>query len=136
MKEIKLQDMSIDQLVERFLTIALDQSEAIKFDDNAKYKKLFQQEIEVVAELMLRAGDQRWALRLLYEHPNPQVRLAAASVTKDIAPQEARQACAIISERNEYPQAADARLLIDNVDEGRTDLSSILDMAKRNQVEP
>ncbi len=85
MKEIKLQDMSIDQLVERFLTIALDQSEAIKFDDNAKYKKLFQQEIEVVAELMLRAGDQRRALMSLYEHPNPQVRLAAASVTKDIA---------------------------------------------------
>ena len=40
MKTTTLQDMSVDQLVERFLSIALAQSEAIKFDDMAKRNRL------------------------------------------------------------------------------------------------
>jgi hypothetical protein len=136
MKRTGLQDMTVDELVERFLAIALGQSEAIAYDDSPKFRKLFRQEIDVVAELMLRAGDQRHALMPLYGHPNPQVRYAAASVTKDIAPQEVRRVCEIISERNEYPQAANARGLLRNLDEGQTDLSWILEAARKNRLQP
>ncbi len=63
---------------------------------------------------------------VLYEHPNPQVRYAAASITQDLAPQAARRVYEIISERNEYPQAVNARWAIRNLDEGDTDMSWIL----------
>lgn len=133
MKRVELQDLTVDQLAERFRTIALDQYEAMELHDTAKLGRLFQQEVDVVAELMLRAGDQRRVLMSLYGHPNPQVRYAAASMTKDITPQEARRVCEIIIERNEYPQTVNAGILIDALDRGPADLSWVLDRASRNR---
>lgn len=132
MKQIELQDMTTEQLVTRFLAIALDQYDAIEMDNHAKFNLLFAQMSDIIAELMLRPGDQRRALKALYEHPNPQVRYKAASATRDIAPQEARRVCEIISERNEYPQAADARGLIKAVDEGNTDMSWVLEGRRKS----
>jgi hypothetical protein len=67
----------------------------------------------------------------LYEHPNPQVRYMAAYLTQDIAPGAARRVCEIISERNEYPVAVNARWMIGNLDKGPTDMSWILKRARR-----
>jgi hypothetical protein len=102
------------------------QHEAINIEDNATYKRLFDQMTDVMAEFLTRPIEQRRALMALYEHPNPQVRYMAAFITRDFAPQAAREVCEIISGRNEYPQAADARRMISNLDEGDTDLSWIL----------
>jgi hypothetical protein len=126
MKRIKLEDMAVEQLVERFIAVAVAQHEAINMDDNAKYKRLFDQMTDIMAEFLTRPVDQRRPLMALYEHPDPQVRYMAAFITKDFAPQAAREVCEIISERNEYPQAADARRMIRNLDEGDTDMSWIL----------
>jgi hypothetical protein len=121
MKRIKLEDMAVEQLVERFIAVAVAQHEAINMDDNAKYKRLFDQMTDIMAEFLTRPVDQRRPLMALYEHPDPQVRYMAAFITK-----AAREVCEIISERNEYPQAADARRMIRNLDEGDTDMSWIL----------
>jgi uncharacterized protein YcaQ len=126
MKRIRLEDMNVDQLVERFAAIALAQHEAINMEDNAKYKRLFDQMTDMMAEFLTRPIEQRRALMALYEHPNPQVRYTPAFITRDFAPQAARRVCEIISERNEYPQAADARGMIRELDEGRIDMSWIL----------
>jgi hypothetical protein len=135
MNRIKLQDMAFDQLVKRFVDIALAEYDAIELDDNAKFRRLFEQMTELMAEFLTRPVQQRQALMALYEHPNPQVRYRAAFFTQDIAPAAARRVCEIISERNEYPQAANARRMIRNLDEGPYDMSRILERAKRNRSE-
>ena len=126
MKRAGFQDMTLDRLIERFVAIALAQDEADQEENNAKYNRLFDQMIELMAEFLSRPIEQRRALMALYEHPNPQVRYKAAFITKDLAPQAARRVYEIISERNEYPQAANARRAIRNLDEGDTDMSWIL----------
>jgi hypothetical protein len=48
------QEMTVEQLVEQFAAITLDQDRAIRTDDNAKYNRLFRQ-MRVVEERLLRA---------------------------------------------------------------------------------
>ena len=133
MKRINLQDMTLDQLVKRFVDIALAQYDARERDDNAKYNRLFDQMADLSAEFLIRPVQQRRALMALYEHPNPQVRYWAAFITQDFAPQAARRVWETISERNEYPQAVNAREMIRSLDEGPYDFSWILKRAKRTR---
>ncbi|HUU66071.1 MAG TPA: DUF2019 domain-containing protein [Methyloceanibacter sp.] len=72
----------------------------------------------IEAELKRHDGDQRLALLSLLSHPNPQIRLKAAIATLAVAPDEAREALQNISDRNEYPQAADARGMMEALDDG------------------
>jgi hypothetical protein len=91
MKRISLQDMTLDQLVKRFVDIALAEYEAREREDTAKFNRLFDQMTDLMAEFLIRPVRQRRALMALYEHPNPQVRYTAAVATKDFATQAARR---------------------------------------------
>jgi Domain of unknown function (DUF2019) len=112
----RLRDMTVDQLVERFTAIALDQHKAI--DHIAKYNRLFEQMEAVKGELKAGDGDQRRALLRLYDHPNAQVRLKAVKATLAVAPERARRMLEIMAESGEYPQAGDAGMTIDALDRG------------------
>ena len=116
MKRVTLQDMTVDQLVARFLAIALAQSDALDMENYAKFNRLFDQMTDLMAEFKMRSMDQRRALMSLYGHPNRQVRYTAAVATMEFALQAARQVFEIIVERNEYPQAADARGYLRQID--------------------
>jgi hypothetical protein len=116
MERSKLQDMTVDQLVERFTAIAVDQDNAI--DNTAKYNRLFEQMEAVKRELKARDGDQRRALLCLYGHPNAQVRLKAVKATLAVAPERARRMLEIMAQSREYPQAGDAGMTIDALDRG------------------
>jgi Domain of unknown function (DUF2019) len=118
MKQPKLEDMTMVQLVEHFTDIALAQDNAMRRDDNADFNRLFWRMEAIEEELKRRKGDQRRALLPLFGHPNAQVRLKSAIATLAVAPNEARQTLQIISDRQEYPQAADARGMMSAVDEG------------------
>lgn len=74
-----------------------------------KYNRLFQEMKTVAAALQFRAGNQRRALVPLFGHPDPQVRLVAAFAAKDFATDAVLDVCEIIVQKNEYPQAEDAR---------------------------
>ena len=112
------QDQSVDQLVNQFTEIALQQDKALLSGDTASYNRLYA-EMEVVGkELKGRYGDQRRSLLRLYNHPNAQVRLKAAINTLAIERESAQRALQVISDRNEYPQAADARGMIRALLEG------------------
>jgi Domain of unknown function (DUF2019) len=113
-----LSDMTIDQLVERFAAIALEQYEALLDGRYAKYNRLYDQMAHIETELKLLGGDQRRALLPLLVHFNPQVRLKAAIATLAVRPNSARQALQEISDRNEYPQAAEARGILGGLDDG------------------
>lgn len=108
MKETSLKEKSTDQLVELFTLVTLGQYKAELYDENAKYNRLYREMTAIEQELKSRASDQRAALTALYDHPNPQVRLMAAQATLAVAPAAARQVLQIISDRKEWPQAADA----------------------------
>ena len=62
MKRINVSKMTVEQLVDCFAAIALDQAEAILMDDNAKFNRLFWQMEAVEGQLKARSGDQRLAL--------------------------------------------------------------------------
>ena len=111
--------MALNKLYERFIFAALDQHEAMLYGDSAKYSRLYEEIKRIEEELKKREGDQRRALINLFDHSNAQVRLNAAFATLALEPEAARGALQLISDRNEYPQAADARFMLEALDEGR-----------------
>ena len=113
-----LRNMTVEELVERFFAAGLKQDEALRRDDNAAYNRLYRQMDDIEKELKARVGDQRRVLVRLYEHPNAQVRLTAAMATLALAPEAARRTLQAICDRQEYPQAADARGTIRAIDAG------------------
>lgn len=117
-KRANLKDMSVDELVERFTSITLDQDKALRTSSHAKYNRLFDEMEAVKQELRARHGDQRRALLRLYDHPNAQVRLKAVKATLAVAPDLARHMLETIAESREYPQAGDAGMTIDALDRG------------------
>ena len=115
MKRVKLEGMSVQQMVQRFIAIALEQDEALLMNDIAEVSRLFWQLEAVEEELKVREGDQRRALLPLYEHPNMQVRLKAVKATLAVAPDTARRMLQAIADSREYPQAGEAGMSIDNL---------------------
>jgi hypothetical protein len=118
MNRDRLDGMTVTQLVERFTSIALAQDDALRLDEITKFNRLYDEMEGVENELKARDGDQRRALLSLFSHPNAQVRLKAATATLALAPEAARRTLQVISDRQEYPQAADARGMMRAVDKG------------------
>lgn len=118
MKQMKFEAMTVDQLVERFVEIGLDQDRALLENDVEEFNRLFDKMQVVNQELKSRAGDQRRALLSLYGHPNLQVRLKAAKTTLAIAPLAARDVLEAIKDSKIQPQALDAGMSLRNLDQG------------------
>lgn len=118
MKQTGLERMSVDQLVARFVDIALAQDQALLMDEYAKFNRLYGEMEAIEHQLRARDGDQRRTLVRLYEHPNAQVRLKAATATLAVVPQAARQKLQAIADSREYPQAGDAGMTILGLDDG------------------
>lgn len=118
MKRVDLSQMTVEQLVERFAAMALEQDQAELMEDNAKFARLYWQMDAVEKELKARGGDQRRSLLRLYDHANAQVRLAAAKATLAVAPMEARQKLEAIASSHQFPQAGDAGMTLTNLDRG------------------
>lgn len=119
MKQEKLTDLTVSQLVEEFLALAIAQDKAELNSEVGKYNRLYGEMESIEAELKIRAGDQRRALLPLLDHRNAQVRYTASVATLAVDLQAARRALQIISDRNEYPQAANARGMMKALDERR-----------------
>jgi hypothetical protein len=118
MKRASLHKMSVADLVERFVAIALEQDKALLWDDHAKFNRLYGEMDAVREELKSRPGDQRRALLPLYRHPNMQVRLKAAVSTLAVARPEAEEMLRAIVDSGWFPQAGDAGMLVRGLDDG------------------
>jgi hypothetical protein len=110
--------MTLDELVERFTKISLEQDDALLGSEISRFNRLFDQKIAVVNELKSRSGDQRELLLKLFTHPNAQVRLNAAKATLAVAYSAARAQLLAIADSREYPQAGDAGMSLDGLDDG------------------
>jgi len=116
MKRLALREMTVAQLADLFVGIALRQDEVML--EPAKYNRLYDKMDAVKEELKNRPGDQRRALLSLLDHSNVQVRLKSAIATLALAPDAARRTLQVISDRQEYPQTADARGMMRALDQG------------------
>jgi hypothetical protein len=79
MTMLKLSDLSISQLVQKFTEIVLDMDKCIQQDDNDQYAILYKKMTAVESELKARDGDARRELLQLYDHPNIEVRLNSST---------------------------------------------------------
>ena len=112
MTTIDLKHLTVGELVNRFVTLGIEQDQAELLGDSRKFKPLFHMMKAVEDELRSREGDQRIALVALHGHPNMQVRWKAAEATLVVAPEAAREALTAIWESKWYPQAADAGMTL------------------------
>ncbi len=117
MKRFKPEAMTVDQLIERFAAMALDQDRALLYSEIKKYNRLFALMELIEAELKRRPGDERRALLRLYDHPNKQVRLQAAQASLAVAPEAARSVIEAIA-AGKGPQAGAAGMTLINLDRG------------------
>ena len=118
MKRIKLQKLSVEQLVQLFADLSVQQDMAmmamLQGDINRLYRK-----IEAVGdELKARPGDQRSVLLSLYNHKNMQVRLTAAYATLALEPRLGRVQLEAIAASGWQPQAGDAGMSLLSLDRG------------------
>jgi cytochrome c oxidase assembly protein Cox11 len=114
----KLLAISVNELVELFTKLALEQDDAVLAFDVKNTNRLYRKLKEVENELKSRPGDQRRALIPLFDHPNPQVQVKAAKATLAIAPAAARHVLEIIAETCYGPQKLEAGMSLSNLDEG------------------
>lgn len=118
MNKLKLETAATNQLVERFAAICLDQAQALLYSDIAKFNRLYESMVQVREELKRRPGDERRALKALYDHENAQVRLQAARASFAVAPEAARTVIESIANSRTHPQAFDAGMTISNLESG------------------
>ncbi|RDV02154.1 DUF2019 domain-containing protein [Undibacter mobilis] len=118
MKPVDLKSMSVAMLVQRFTDLCLGQYEAELRGELAQENRLIREMFAVREELKARPGDQRTALLSLYDHPNAQVRLMAATETLAVAPEEARRMLEIIRATEPPPQGPDAGMCLWTLDQG------------------
>jgi hypothetical protein len=109
---------SVQELVERFVSIGLAQYEAAYVVDTRKYNRLYAQMQEIRKELRRREGDQRHAPLPLLDHPNVQVRMMAAHTVLAISPDLARKAFESVRESEIFPQAMNAGMTLRALDNG------------------
>jgi hypothetical protein len=112
------QAASVQELVERFTSIAAAQYDAIQKDHHSRYNRLYAQMEEVRGELKSCDGDQRRALIPLLKSNNSQLRLKAAITLLAVAPDLARKALESVRDSGIFPQCADAGMMLDGIDDG------------------
>lgn len=118
MKNTKLGQKSVNELVELFTGFALQQDEAQLAFDVKEGNRLYWKITAIADELKSRPGDQRHALLPLLDHPNPQVQLKAAKATLAIAPAAARHVLEVLAETCYGPQKLEAGMSLSNLDAG------------------
>jgi Domain of unknown function (DUF2019) len=117
-KRLKLEKMSVDELVERFAEIGIAQDQAELMGEIGKFNRLFDQMHAVDIELRARGPATRLALLRLFDHPNMQVRLQAAKWSLGVAPEVARKVIQAVYDSKWYPQAGEAGMTLWNLDRG------------------
>lgn len=118
MKSKAISQMTVSELVEKFVEIAVAQDHAELRGQIGKYNLLFKQMINVEGELKSRDGDQRRELLRLFDHPNLHVRVQAAMLTLAVAPVEARAQLEMLAASDRLPYSADAGMCLWNLDRG------------------
>lgn len=117
-----IKTLSSDELVEKFVEVAIDQGIASAALDTKTANRLFDRESRIVCELRARPGDHRRLLFALYRHPNFQVRLNAVRRTFALNRAEAELQLREIGASAPFPQGPHARLSLSMLELGISQL--------------
>ncbi|HDZ72760.1 MAG TPA: DUF2019 domain-containing protein [Aurantimonas coralicida] len=115
----QLTELTVEEIVREYIAIGLAQDKAIEADDASTFNRLARRQLAYEKELKRREGDQRRALVPLLEHSNAQIRLNAAHATLIVAPLLARETLEAVAAWASGPQALDAGMAIQMLDNGR-----------------
>jgi hypothetical protein len=116
--DIKIEDASVEQLVARFIAIAMAQHDASREYQTTRYNRLFDQMTKIENELKSRENDQRRALLPLLEADDIHLRLKAAIALLAVAPEQARKVLMSIRDYSLLPYSMDATLMLMSLDNG------------------
>lgn len=119
MKGVKLQELTIDELVKRFAELGIAQDNAELYGEIPKYNRLFKEMEAVDQELRARGRVARLALLRLFNHSNMQVRVQAAIDSLGVAPESARKVLEAIRASKWQPQAMAAGMILRGLDSGQ-----------------
>lgn len=119
MRSGKLKEFTIDELVDRFAILGIEQDKAERYGEIPKYNKLFKEMTAVDEELRARGREARLALPRLFNHSNMQVRVQAATFSLGVAPEAARKVLEAIRASKWQPQAMDAGMTLRGLDNGQ-----------------
>jgi cytochrome c oxidase assembly protein Cox11 len=115
----KPSDLTTTDLVALFVKYAVQQDEAILGNEQQTLVNKLVFKIKAIwDELKSRPGDQRSALISLFDHPNPNVRVWAATATLAIAPATARAVLEDLSKNCFGPQRLEAGMRLKFLDDG------------------
>jgi Domain of unknown function (DUF2019) len=118
MKGIEFERLTIEELVDLFAEIGVEQDRALFHERIAEFRNLYGQMNAIDNELKRRGRDARLALLRLYDHPSVQVRVKAAIRTLAVAPDAATRLLKAIRDSNRFPQAADAAMMLRSLEDG------------------
>ena len=90
MRRQKLEDFTIDRLLDRYIEIGQEQYNSLMDDKLARFETLYTRKCGVEDELRRRGPEARRSLLRLYDHENLQVQVNAAKATLAVAPEQAR----------------------------------------------
>jgi hypothetical protein len=117
-KHVPLDQLTVAELVQRFLSLTLGQYDAERRSEISKYNRLYGEMRNIRDELKRREGDQRRALLPFINHENAQVRLMAASSLLTIVPDRAKKALETVRDSRIVPQSVNAGFLLDGLEDG------------------
>ena len=117
-KHVSLDQLTVAELVQRFLSLTLGQYDAERRSEISKYNRLYGHMNDIKDELKRREGDQRRALLPFINHENAQVRLMAASSLLTIFPDRAKRALESVRDSGIVPPSVNAQFLLDGLENG------------------
>jgi hypothetical protein len=117
-KHVPLDQLTVAELVQGFLSLTLGQYDAERRSEISKYNRLYREMWTIRDELKRREGDQRRALLPFINHENAQVRLMAASSLLTIVPDRAKKALETVRDSRIVPQSVNAGFLLDGLEDG------------------
>lgn len=116
--DLRNEEASVQQLVARFIAIAMAQHDASREYQTTHYNRLFDQMTKIENELKSRENDQRRALLPLLKADDIHLRLKAAIALLAVAPEQARKVLMSIRDYKLLPYSMDASLMLMSLDSG------------------
>jgi hypothetical protein len=113
-----LESATVDELVARYADICVAQDRALFHDEYSKFNKLYKEMASIDQELRKRGQSARLALQNLFDHPNAQVRLQAATESLALTPAASLGVIKAIAASSIFPQAGDAGMTLVMLERG------------------
>jgi hypothetical protein len=118
MSRAKPTRLPVEELVQQFVDLAVEQDMALLSGPQKEVNRIFWKLEAIEGELKARPGDQRAALLPLYNHKDMYVRVKAAKATLAIAPEAARSQLEAIRLSGWQPQALEAGMCLWTLEQG------------------